>query len=207
MDDGRLSYTVSYPLEGGWVHLLKLGGLTLASILIIPYVILIGYFFRSLEATANGATEPPALGEWKALLVEGGYGIAALIPLYVPYGVVYAALLTYESNAAVQVLNVLVYLTILYVLPAVMVRYVTTRHWRAAYTTQILDDVLSWNYLGAYILFAAVYLALSIVVLLAVGVSAITIVGPIIVALAGLNYLYLAYTAYWGQYYRNNMAR
>jgi hypothetical protein len=64
---------LSYPTRGDeWIGRFVIGAiLTVFSILIVPAVLIMGYFLRAFEHTIDGRTEPPEWDDWGALFVDG----------------------------------------------------------------------------------------------------------------------------------------
>jgi len=74
--------------ENAIVTVLVGGLLLLASPLIVPSILVLGYVSRVLRRTADGDDEPPVFDEWGDLLVEGAKAFAvtfvySLVPLLV----------------------------------------------------------------------------------------------------------------------------
>jgi len=85
-----ISSSLDYLRDGDDVVMTVLigGVLLLASPLIIPSILVLGYVTRVLRLTADGDDEPPVFDEWGDLLVEGAKAFAvtfvySLLPLLV----------------------------------------------------------------------------------------------------------------------------
>lgn len=77
----------TYPTErDDWVKTLLIGGvLTFLGVLLIPLFLVYGYFVRAVRDSIDGEAEPPAFGDWGAMLVEGLQAwIIGLVYLLVP---------------------------------------------------------------------------------------------------------------------------
>jgi hypothetical protein len=68
-----LQESLEYPASGDdAVKTLLIGGiLTLASVLLLPVIVVLGYLVRVLRTTIDGEEEPPVFEDWEALLVDG----------------------------------------------------------------------------------------------------------------------------------------
>ncbi|RQH03466.1 DUF4013 domain-containing protein [Natrarchaeobius oligotrophus] len=63
---------LSYPTRGPWLERTAIGSvLVLGSILVVPGLILAGYCVRTLAATLEGRSEPPAFRTWRGLATTG----------------------------------------------------------------------------------------------------------------------------------------
>lgn len=76
---------VRYPFQGEWPRRLLIGSVLVATLpLIVPGVILGGYWVRVLRSTMDGASEPPAFEAWEDLLVDGLYATGIGLGYYAP---------------------------------------------------------------------------------------------------------------------------
>ncbi len=128
MDIGEIiSDSIRYPTSN-WGKVLILGVITIASFLIVPVFLLIGYLFRIIKATLAGLDELPEFDEIGEMFVDGlkvfVVGIVYSIPVII-ISLILTALTGSSSTAAIG-LNpamiwafVLVY--IVYIIVAVIV--------------------------------------------------------------------------------------
>ena len=87
MDIGEIiSDSIKYP-SSNWGKVLILGIITIASVLIIPVFLLIGYVFRIIKATLAGIDELPEFDEIGSMFVDGlkvfVVGIIYAIPVWI----------------------------------------------------------------------------------------------------------------------------
>lgn len=91
----------TYPTDrDDWVKTLLVGGvLAFLGVLLLPLFLVYGYFVRAVRNSIDGEAEPPAFGDWGAMLVEGLQAwIIGLVYLLVP--VIVAAVTVGGSIAA-----------------------------------------------------------------------------------------------------------
>lgn len=190
--------------EGATRDLLIGGALVLASPLLVPSLLLYGYYLRVMNAAARGRTVPPAFGDWGRLLVDGlkalvvvlawavvptvvlvvGTALAAVfvLPLSPTAGVGSpgVALGTVDpqllavAGAVVLALALLWFVLVVH-LPAALVALATQGRLRAAFHTGALWAVVSTKqYLAGCVLALA---------LAAVGGLLATLLSPVLVGL------------------------
>jgi hypothetical protein len=93
MDIGEIvSDAIKYP-SSDWGKVLILGVICIASILIVPIFLVMGYTFRIIKATLAGVDELPEFDEIGDMFVDGlkifVVGIIYSIPLMIVYGIMY----------------------------------------------------------------------------------------------------------------------
>jgi hypothetical protein len=68
-----LEEAINYPRESeDWVRTLVIGSvLTLFGFLLIPAIVVFGYYVRVIRATMDGEERPPVFDEWEELFVDG----------------------------------------------------------------------------------------------------------------------------------------
>ena len=112
MDIGEIvSDSIKYP-SSNWGKVLILGVICIASILIVPIFLVMGYLFRIIKATLAGIDELPEFDEIGEMFVDGlkifVVGIIYSIPLLIIYGIMYfitmgmVATASYTDVAAVS---------------------------------------------------------------------------------------------------------
>lgn len=121
-----------YPFEGDdWIERLLIGGvLGIFWFLIVPALALGGYVHRVLEGTLSDAEEPPAFGDWEAMISDGVEVVLvslvyALVPLLVA-GAIGSVLITggggiesfLEASGIVTALLLILAVTLVYYLLA-----------------------------------------------------------------------------------------
>ena len=102
MDIGEIiSDSIKYP-SSSWGKVLILGIITIASILIVPLFLLLGYMFRIIKATLAGIDELPEFDEIGEMFVDGlkvfVVGFIYAIPVWILSAIV--GLLTGGNTAA-----------------------------------------------------------------------------------------------------------
>ena len=80
----------SYPLRGEWVGRTIIGGiLGYFSVLILPAIILYGYFVEVLRTTARGRDEAPEFDDWGEMIKDGVIGLViSIVYAIIPFGIV-----------------------------------------------------------------------------------------------------------------------
>ncbi len=107
MDIGEIiSDSIKYP-SSNWGKVLILGVITIASILIVPIFLLIGYLFRIIKATLAGLDELPEFDEIGEMFVDGLKVFVVGIVYFIPVAIISAIVgaLIGSSNAASLSLN------------------------------------------------------------------------------------------------------
>jgi hypothetical protein len=117
MDIGEIvSDSIKYPTSN-WGKVLILGVIMIASFLIVPVFLLIGYLFRIIKATLAGLDELPEFDEVGEMFIDGLKVFVVGIVYSIP--VIIISLITLSLNPAMIWGLVLVY--IVYIIVAVIV--------------------------------------------------------------------------------------
>lgn len=135
---------LQYPRSGdGALRRTVIGGvLTALSALVLPAIVLGGYYTRVLETTMNDADgrAVPAFSEWWDLL-KTGVGFVAVTILYGLVPTVVVAVGT-QVSPAIAVLGGVFGLAVYYVLPAALANYARTKTVRGAFDVRTVGDVV-----------------------------------------------------------------
>jgi hypothetical protein len=187
---------LSYPLRGdSALGRIVVGGLlSLASVLVVPGILVLGYLVRVLDSAARTEREPPAFEDWAGLLADG---LQAIV-ITVVYGVLPVALVGFsvlvlgaggaaESSlggvvAGLGFLGFLVSLVALvflyYLVPAALANFAIEDSMAAAFDAGMLKrTLLSVDYFIAWL----IPFVLAFFVNLVTGVLAFTIIGLVFV--------------------------
>jgi len=177
--------TLQYPLESDSLFkTLAIGTvLIIASIFIIPWFIIIGFYMKVINHSSQGK-EIPTFGNYVDLLINGlKYAVVSLI-----YGIgvvifIMVVSLIGEINAILSIISLLLifvaYSLYVYLLPAIMYEFAQEYKIEDAFNfSEILGYVKSIEYLKIALLLSLVYPILF--ALLQVGVG-ITIIGLIFI--------------------------
>ena len=179
-----LEEAINYPRNSDdAVKTIIIGGvLTLFGFLLVPAILVLGYFGRVLRLAGGVETEPPVFDEWGDLFVDGlklfivnaVYLIVPAIVMAVSVGSVIVAALTGSDVAVWSALGGaflgfsvagLLFLVAWYIIPAAMANYVRTDRLGSAFAFGELKPVLlSRDYVVAWLLALGVFLAGGIVV-------------------------------------------
>jgi len=196
-----LSFSVGYPANSG------AGGLILGSLalvffwLVVPFLLLAGYFVRMAAAAAAGRPEPPGFGEWTGMVRDGAVLVVGALPIWLTYGV-----LTFVAADTSGVLSLVFLLLGSYLFPAIFVNYAVERRWGALYEVSTLTDLLTTSdYVVGYL--AYVFLINGVgtfVVVFLLAATGVTLVGILLWPLIFL-YWYAIGVALWGKVYRQVM--
>ncbi len=199
-----LRESLHYPQNGeDRLKTLVIGGaLALLSFLLLPAVVLAGYYVRVVRSVRDGQTDPPAFDDWGRLFSEGLRAIfivivyaivpAMLVALAGIFGAM-AGVIAVASDgattnfAAAGVLGLVaglfalaalvVGLVVWYVLPAAFVRYVTEGSVGAAFDFGALRSVVTTgSYARAWLLAFLVFLLGGVVT----GILSATVVASIL---------------------------
>jgi hypothetical protein len=203
MDIGEIiSDSIKYPTSN-WGKVLILGVIMIASILIVPIFLLIGYLFRIIKATLAGLDELPEFDEIGEMFVDGlkvfVVGIVYSIPVIIISTIISAIL--GSSNSATLSLNpsmiwafVIVY--IVYIIIAVIIglieviaianmAYYDGDLGSAFRFSEILDHIarIGWGkYIATYIVIAIVAFVGFLIGLLTLFIIVGIILLPLVIA-------------------------
>ncbi|MCU4925701.1 DUF4013 domain-containing protein [Halobacteria archaeon AArc-dxtr1] len=185
--DTVLEDAIRYPGRNGWGTVLIGGVLGLFSFLLIPIVLLAGYFVRVTEHAATQRPNPPRFDDWVDLLRLGALVIVAFVPFLIVSGVVIAAV-----GAASDGLAALVSLLAYYVAPAILLRFAVTQSLSETYDVDRMQALLTHRtyVVGLLVLIVVAVLGWFAVIFISLA-SVLTIVGWIIIIPTAVFY-YLA---------------
>lgn len=188
-----LTSALEFPRQNDdWLRNVLIGGAMLfLSFLVIPTVFVYGYLARVLRASSTGVSEAPDFDDWEGLFVEGlkqigvvlAYLVVPLVLTVVVAAFVGALTMNLESGAgdagvlgavAFLVLVVL-WLSVVYVLPAAMTNAAREQSFEAAFDLGALRTAaLSADYVVALVLAVVVSVVLgaiaSVLTVLIVGI-------------------------------------
>ncbi|MDG5777655.1 DUF4013 domain-containing protein [Haloarculaceae archaeon H-GB2-1] len=165
-----LSDALSYPIEGDqWIGRLVVGGLlVLASPLVVPAIVLQGYFVAVIRSATAGESTAPPFEDWERLLVDGlkavvialGYALVPAVVLLVVFGLVgfgtsLAAAGGSDAGVGIGVvtllaltgLTILLSLVVAYLIPAALSRFAIEESLGAAFDVRA---VIAAATTGAY---------------------------------------------------------
>lgn len=128
--------------DGAWRRILIGGVLTALSALIVPAILLAGYYTRVLKAAMTDAAvkDVPEFDQWWDLLTTGlGFVAVAIV-----YGLVPAIVVAIgtQTSAAVASLGGFLGLLVYYLLPAGLANYARKGNFTAAFDVGALSDVV-----------------------------------------------------------------
>ncbi|MHB9286404.1 DUF4013 domain-containing protein [Halobacteriales archaeon Cl-PHB] len=183
------------------------GAMALLSFLILPAVVLAGYYVQVVRSVRDGQVDPPTFDDWERLF---GDGLRAILVIIL-YGIVPTMLVALAgifgamagvvalapdgaatNLAAVGVLGVvaglfalaalLVGLVVWYVLPAALVTYVAEGSVRAAFDVGALRSIVTTgSYAEAWLLALVVFLLSSVIT----GILSATVIAAILTPWVG----------------------
>lgn len=190
--------SITYPLRGSWLKRTVIGGLLVfpGALLILPAVVVFGYYIRTLRESVAGIDDPPELADWGGLFVDGLKGIVvALVYAGVPMVLWFVAVIGFagtgalvggEEGAAIAGALSLVGLLLIfplallisYLLPAALTNFAAEDSIGAAFDFGRLKHVyLSADYVIAILLAFLVTVALNVVT----SILTFTVVGVVLV--------------------------
>lgn len=217
----KLAHVLRYPMnEENWLKTMGIGTvLELLTFLVIPQVLLQGYYVRVMRRTVEGDDEPPELDGWNQLLVEGAQAtvilgvykaipIAAVIIYFIP-----EFLATVSEGDLVGILWALLSAVVLYgalfalfgyAAAAGLVAFAETGSMAAAFSPRLARVLFSRAYLVAYIkvlLVTAAVVALKFAIALVPGVNVLLVViVPFLV-----KYVWVVWARLWADAYADAM--
>jgi hypothetical protein len=158
-----LGEALSYPRYGDdWLKRIGIGGLLIIfSWLIIPGILLYGYFVRVLRSAAMDEEMPPAFDDWAGMLVDGLKLIVINIAYFiVPYAVFLAAFFATSGSGSGSVVGTIVVfvagiasLVAAYTLPVAMTNFALHDSMGAAFEFRtVFSAAFTGRYLVAVIL-------------------------------------------------------
>jgi len=186
----------SYPLRGEWIGRVIIGGvLGIFSVLILPAIVLYGYFVEVLRTTAQGQDEAPEFNDWGEMIKDGFVGIViSIVYAIVPFAVVGAVATVFFSGGAAiggdgggalaglgllaSLLMIPLVFVIYYIVPAAITAYATEGHLGAAFSFSILKPILLS---GSYFIAVLAPILVAVVIWLATAVLAVTVIGLLLV--------------------------
>lgn len=187
-----ISAALEFPRQNDdWLRNVLIGGAMLVlSVLVIPTVFVYGYLARVLRASSTGVSEAPDFDDWEGLFVEGlqllgvvlAYLVVPLVLTVVVAAFVGALTMNLESGgggpsvlgAVAFLALVVLWLSVVYVLPAAMTNASREQSFGAAFDFGVLRTAaLSTDYVVALVLAVVVSLVLGAIA----GVLTILVVG------------------------------
>jgi hypothetical protein len=205
----------------GWLKTVGIGGvLFVTSFLVVPYLVLAGYFVRVIRSGSTGGSQPPVFEEWLDLFIDGLilstiqiiYGIVGIgIPVVIAVMTVSRPLDPMLSTGEI-VLLVCAYLFaffVSYVSLAAVARFAHEERFEAAFQMRaVFRTVCTSEFFVTWVLSFSVYLILGTISAL-LSPSIYLILGPVGVLLflivVGLLFLfYISVASYYliGRGYR-----
>jgi hypothetical protein len=187
---------LSYPLRGDWIGRVIIGGvLGFLSVLVLPAFVLLGYLVRVLETTVDGSEDPPEFVDWGDLLVTGVVGTVITLAYTVVPIVGYVLLVVVlvgtggavggDLGALAGVAGLLatlafipVVLVVYYAVPAALTAYAAHGEIGAAFDLAALKPTL---FSPEYLVAVLMPLVVAVVLWIATGLLAITILGLLLV--------------------------
>ena len=171
------------------------GVLGFFSFLILPAIILYGYFVEVLRTTARGEDEAPTFSDWGEMIKDGFIGIVisvayAIIPFVIIGGISTVflsggAALGGDGGGALAGLGFISLLLLIplvfviyYIVPAAITAYAIEDQIGAAFSFSILKPILLS---GSYFIAVLAPILVAVVIWIATSVLAITIIGLLLV--------------------------
>lgn len=187
---------LSYPVRGDWIGRVIIGGvLGFLSVLVLPAIVLQGYFVDVLRASANGNDTPPEFSDWGQLLVDGVVGIVialvyALIPMIVIGGI--ATVFIGGGSAVggdggglfagIGIVSILLLIPLVFIIyysiPAALTAYATQGSIGAAFSVGNIKPVLLS---GSYLIASLAPIIIAVILWIATTILSITVIGLVLV--------------------------
>ena len=195
MDIGDIiSDSIKYP-SSSWGKVLILGIITIASILIVPVFLLIGYVFRIIKATLAGIDELPEFDEIGSMFVDGlkvfVVGIIYAIPVWIISAIVG---LLMGSNSVAVILGYIVFFIIALIIGLVEIMAIANMAYNdgdlgAAFRFSEILDIIATIGWGKYIVTYIVIVILATIGILIGALTMIILIGFILLPLIIFPYL------------------
>lgn len=160
--------------DDAWKRILVGGVLVLLSPLVIPALLLFGYYTRVLRSTAMDPATVPRFSQWWDLFTDGlGFAAIAIVYGIVPGAIVAAG--GYVGAPGIATLGGLLALAVYYVLPAGLANYARTDELTGAFRPgplgdMVLDSQYAVGWLGALAVLIVGGLLASVLTVAIVGV-------------------------------------
>lgn len=201
-------FGIKYPFSGGWKPI-GIGALVavLASLLILPIVVLWGYRYRLSRAGARGDEGAPQFNNFGSLIINGLWIIVAFVPYVLVIGVLTAVIAGIGSllpePVAVGVLFVWI-LGATYAGLAIHPTFVATGSVRETYAGLLFFRVaVTRTYFVGFLLGLVLRVLVAIVAILVFVISIITVIGPLVVLYVWYAYDEFIPGAVWGHVARD----
>jgi len=217
----KLARAIRYPTnEEHWLKTMGIGTiLEILTFLVIPQVLLQGYYIRVMRRTVAGDEEPPELDGWRELLVEGAQATAILlaykaIPIIaVMVYFVPGFLETVSEGNFVGILWALLSAVVLYgalfalfgyAAAAGLVAFAETGSMAAAFSPRLAQVLFSLTYLVAYL---KVLLVAAAVVGLKFAIGLVPPLTPLLIIVAPflVKYVWVVWARLWADAYAEVM--
>lgn len=214
----NLREAVTYPTnEDEWLSTMGIGTvLELLTFLVIPQLILQGYYVRVMRQTLDGNDEPPTFTKWSELLKDGILAtIIILLYQLVPI-VAFVVILVPSLLAMLQgdqglvaglmaILGGILFTGLLvavfgYAAAAGLVAFAHKDSLKAAFSPGLLPVLASWEYLLAHLGVVTVTLG-AILVKLVIGVIPVVNLLLVVVAPFLIEYIWVVWARLWATAY------
>ena len=191
---------LAYPKAGaGASKRIVLGGVLVAfSFLVVPVILLQGYYLRVLESSFRGNPTPPSFEDWRTMLADGVKALAVLFSYtLLPSMVLFlGALIGGDGGGGhailggfILLLSILLYVGVSIVAPIGLVTLARTGSMGATLDrTEILPIARSSEYLSSWLLALLVIVVGSIVA----GMASVLLIGVFVFFYANVVAFYLA---------------
>lgn len=217
----KLTHALRYPTnEENWLKTMGIGTvLELLTFLVIPQILLQGYYVRVMRRTVAGDEKPPELDGWRELLVEGAQAtvilliykaipIAAVVVYFVP-----ELLATVSEGNLIEILWTLLSAVVVYGAlfalfgygaAAALVAFAETGSMAAAFSPRLARVLFSWTYLVAYL---KVLFVTAAVIALKFAIGAVPIVNTLLIVIAPflVKYIWVVWARLWADAYAEVM--
>ena len=195
-----LDAALAYPRAGeGASKRIAFGGiLVLFGFLIVPVILLQGYYLRVLDSSFRGEATPPSFGDWPTMFADGAKAIAVLFAYtLVPSMVLFVAALVGSDGGGGHpvlgtlflLLSILLYAGVTYLAPIGLVTLARTGSMGATLErSEIVPIARSREYLSGWLLAMVVLIVGSIVA----GMASVLLLGVFVFFYANVAAFYLA---------------
>ncbi|MDZ7730255.1 MAG: DUF4013 domain-containing protein [Natrialbaceae archaeon] len=181
---GLFEFSLRYPFASGLGPTVLGAGLTLLSILILPYFMLLGYGFQLGRASARGDAEPPGAGDWTAMLRDGVLVVLAPLPIailgFAVMGALWLVAMAAGDTLVVALVTgviVLLYLVVAYIAGAILPVLIATGSVTACYRDLlVLRFALSKQYLVGFVVLLLVQLLIWTVIMTIVSMVSVVLI-------------------------------
>lgn len=198
-----LGFSLHYPSRGG-IGFVLVSGVALVTaalffwVFLIPVFFIIGYFIRLTAFAAAGKAEPPGFEKPGKLVWDGFTFTLALLPVWLPFTVIW-----WKADEVSFALGFVVSAVQVYIISAMYLNFAVDRHWTSLYSLSALLNFWSnKTYVIGVLIYTFVISGIgTLVVFMLLLTTLVTIVGWIVLWPMIIFYWFAVGASLWGAVY------